>query len=135
MRHVKLTRLACVLASVVAIPLLLGFLILNSQSSGWGKGSNFDRFQASLEPTIKIGDRIVVQLQRYKSEQGNFPARLEELVPDYLPAIPCPLDGEGFFYSRDEGGFKLSFGFWLLPGDLYPRCTWDSQYAELQISK
>ncbi|MEO5727553.1 MAG: hypothetical protein ABI134_17905 [Byssovorax sp.] len=33
-------------------------------------------------------DEIVVALKRYRSATGDFPVRLEELVPEYMPTVP-----------------------------------------------
>lgn len=89
---------------------------------------DWHRLEATLEQSKGTGDRIVAQIERFHSDHGRYPERLDDLVPDYLPAIPRPGDGVGYFYSRKDEVYQLSFGFWFTEGiDLYPRCTWDSR--------
>jgi hypothetical protein len=114
--------------------LLLGILKIVQEGTG-GPSDNWDRFHATLEPTKRTGNTIVVHLQRFHSEHGRNPERLDELVPAYLPAIPRPVDGEGFFYSLNQDGYLLTFGFWFVQGDLYPRCTWDSRDADWHVEQ
>ena len=53
-------------------------------------------------------NEIALVLKLYRSEKGNYPETLEELVPEYLKAIPVdPVTGEAFYYRRTEKGFEL----------------------------
>ena len=48
---------------------------------------------------------VVLALQKYRREHGEFPAELSRLVPQYLdviPVDPCDLKGEPIRYRRDE---------------------------------
>lgn len=47
-------------------------------------------------------------LKLHRSEKGSYPETLEELVPEYLNAVPVdPVTGEAFYYRRTEKGFEL----------------------------
>jgi hypothetical protein len=41
-----------------------------------------------------MGDEVVAGLMAYKQDHGTYPATLEELVPQYLPAVPKPPLGQ-----------------------------------------
>lgn len=48
--------------------------------------------------------RLIVALNIYKKENGDFPERLAGLVPDYIASIPVdPFDGEKFRYDKTKG--------------------------------
>lgn len=51
-----------------------------------------------VRPTIRLshliamtheGDRIIAAAKRYVADHGTPPARVEDLVPNYLPAVPA----------------------------------------------
>ena len=47
--------------------------------------------------------RILSVLSLYEHTHGELPGKLDELVPDYLTAVPCdPYDGERFRYASDR---------------------------------
>jgi len=54
------------------------------------------------------GTELALALRLYQqTHDGKLPARLDELVPDYLPAVsvdPFSSEGEGFLYRVDAGG-------------------------------
>jgi hypothetical protein len=62
------------------------------------------------------GVRAIVALRRHRLERGDYPERLEALVPDYLGSVPLdPWDGAPVRYSREarllwsihaDGGFQ-----------------------------
>lgn len=80
--------MACALAGgmIIGLPLLVGSLKVAYDLAR--PFAPWDRLRAALEPTKRTGGRIVVQLERFRSEHGHYPERLDDLVPDYLPAIP-----------------------------------------------
>lgn len=57
------------------------------------------------------GKQVVEALKKYKNDHGSYPATLEDLVPDYLPALPR-LDGKAkwFYRFRDGGEISLAYG-------------------------
>ena len=59
------------------------------------------------------GDVIVEALRAHKARHGRYPATLDDLAPDFLPAIEKPTAGTGEWDYRtfDSGqGFQLMFG-------------------------
>lgn len=47
-------------------------------------------------------------LQAYFAARGHYPARLQELVPEWIPALPAdPYTGKPFVYRLSELGFEL----------------------------
>jgi hypothetical protein len=47
-------------------------------------------------------------LAAHRAERGNYPTRLADLVPDYLPAIPAdPFTDKPFRYASQNSGFLL----------------------------
>jgi len=53
--------------------------------------------------------RIAIAAERYRLKHGAWPARLEELVPEYLPseAIVDPMSGKPFVYRREGDGIRV----------------------------
>ncbi len=48
--------------------------------------------------------RILLAAQSFRRSHGRLPDRLQELVPDFLPAVPAdPFDGQEFRYSASAG--------------------------------
>jgi len=51
-----------------------------------------------------------IALQRYKLRHGGYPADLNALVPDFLPAVPQdPLDGQPLRYKPNQDGTFLLY--------------------------
>ena len=51
-----------------------------------------------------------IALKRYQLKLGNFPADLNSLVPDFLPAVPLdPVDGQPLRYRRNADGTFLLY--------------------------
>lgn len=51
-------------------------------------------------------------LERFRKEQGNFPAKLEELVPQFIPAMPIDVfDATALRYRRHDDG---SYDIWSI---------------------
>ncbi len=52
---------------------------------------------------IVSGTRVLMALKAYKTENGTLPASLDELVPEYIDAVPRdPYDGRPLRYSGDN---------------------------------
>jgi hypothetical protein len=45
---------------------------------------------------------LVLALYAHRSSEGELPRSLDELVPEYLEALPVDVDGRGFRYSPAE---------------------------------
>ncbi len=46
---------------------------------------------------------LVQAMQIYRAEKGHYPATLEELVPNYLPALPVQSNGQPYGYDPATG--------------------------------
>ncbi len=55
---------------------------------------------------------VVIALEQWRREHGNWPERLEQLVPKYLEAVPADqFDGRNLRYlARSEGLLLYSVG-------------------------
>jgi hypothetical protein len=52
--------------------------------------------------------RVAFALAIYRAEYGEYPERLEQLVPGILPELPSdPFTGRPFVYQRTDDGFRL----------------------------
>jgi len=52
--------------------------------------------------------KTALAIERYRLAGGKVPEQLEELVPQYLPAVPSdPFDGNPLRYRRTEPGYRL----------------------------
>lgn len=57
-------------------------------------------------------DSLVRALNEHRRERGDYPEKLEGLVPKYLGVLPSPPFGQAtapYFYQRREGEFTLSY--------------------------
>lgn len=52
---------------------------------------------------------VAIVLERYRRDYGGYPAALDDLVPQYLDAVPSdPVTGEALRYSLFEGAPRLA---------------------------
>ena len=56
-------------------------------------------------------DRIVAALQAYKYATGRYPATLDALVPQYLPALPTPRRFGRIGYAPLDDGRRCFVGY------------------------
>jgi len=112
--------------SILTLPaLLIGLLIWGL----WGRRKMarwsavlFAFFVSATTVSIVIGDwqvrqtklvglTIVDALDRFAAKNGAYPAKLDGLVPEYLPTVPCSRVGTGepFQYRVVDECFALSF--------------------------
>ena len=67
-----------------------------------------------FEETKQLGNIIVTALDKHHVAHGRYPSSLEELVPEYLAAIPAPTWGTKEWKYKvlgmDGGQFVLSVG-------------------------
>jgi hypothetical protein len=74
-----------------------------------------DTIRGALMMDARVGClRAAVAVERFRLAKGALPAKLDELVPDYLEAVPLdPFDGKPLRYSAiDEKSYKVwSIGF------------------------
>ncbi|MCE5340603.1 MAG: hypothetical protein LLF92_05685 [Planctomycetaceae bacterium] len=80
-----------------------------------GKGSNSDEStpaRSNVDESKITGNRITSALATYRADHLEFPARLDLLVPKYIPKIDPPLSGnKSWIYKtyEDNQRYKLSF--------------------------
>lgn len=70
-------------------------------SAGAGVYLYAHRDEGRLEESKRVGAEVVAGLIAYHSDEGTYPERLDELVPQYLPEVPPPTWGlERWSYER-----------------------------------
>ena len=88
-------------------PADIKFAIQRSFGNGtyWSAGAVSNAFANHEEEGRQAVLEVVLALQRYRREHGEFPAELTGLVPQYLdviPVDPCDPKGEPIRYRREE---------------------------------
>lgn len=80
-------------------PNILGKLLLNILTPATG---SVVKRMVELEAE-RAGLRVAVALHRYRRDRGEWPEGLEDLVPEFLEAVPAdPFDGEALRYDRER---------------------------------
>jgi hypothetical protein len=54
-----------------------------------------------------LGAGIDQAIQLYYTETGKFPAKLQDLTPQYLPSLPSPPTGMKYDYDAKAGAVKV----------------------------
>jgi hypothetical protein len=70
--------------------------------------------RAGSERARKNADVLITACRAFQAKHGRLPATLEELVPDFLPALPrAKYDGPhfGFTYDLDAGATRHVLGW------------------------
>ena len=106
-----------------------GLLLLGAVELGRWQGEYFLGRSRDV-----IAPRVIDALERFRAENGSYPAELAEVVPNYLPEIPLPR--AGWFDSKDEtflytylGGENFLLEF---PGVVWVQCAYSPPYDEAQ---
>lgn len=71
-------------------------------------------------------DAIIAALEEYRRRHPEYPATLEHLVPEFLPAIEHPLVGKGRWEYKREAADRYWLSFFVGPtyeGDSYQSDT------------
>ncbi|HNS01249.1 MAG TPA: hypothetical protein PKM78_02575 [Anaerolineae bacterium] len=89
-----------------------------------GSGERAEKGYALNEP-------IIAALEQYRADHSSYPAKLAELVPDYLPTVPTKTDELDFSYSSNGATYRLSFHY-LGPG--MNTCTYTSDEKDWNCS-
>ncbi|WP_143080393.1 hypothetical protein [Hymenobacter arizonensis] len=96
--------------ALFGLVLSAGLLPASFASSGWR--------QERLEPwsrrySIRRAQPLLDALAHYRRRRGSYPAKLADLVPGYLPALPTPgtLGAGPFRYGRQDSVFSLSWAY------------------------
>ena len=104
----------------------LAFLFVTSACS-----NSADQIAANQDKA----ERIILALDDYEHDYGQFPENLEALVPGYLTEIPETTSGQSFVYRLDsDEGYFLIFS---VPGEQNLACRyihrwelWDCSYGD-----
>lgn len=68
--------------------------------------------QIDLSRAKQHAETLIVALKQYQARHGSYPDKLEQLVPEFLPAIPqarfC-LTANTFFYRAADNSHTLSY--------------------------
>ncbi len=84
------------------------------------------------EQGYAVSAPVIAALEKYKLEVGTYPDSLDELVPDYLSALPGKVIDNSLDYNKTEEGFSLSF-YYIGPGmnacTYTPEKTWQCSGA------
>jgi hypothetical protein len=70
--------------------------------------------RAASDRARKNADALIAACRAFQAKQGRLPARLEELVPDFLPELPrAKFDGPhfGFTYDVNEAATRHVLGW------------------------
>ncbi len=75
-------------------------------------GASTQQSDLDIRRVIGAGNHLVSAIERYKNDNGEYPAGLAELVPAYLPTIPKTglTSQRQFYYMRrgsSENGWSL----------------------------
>jgi hypothetical protein len=64
--------------------------------------------RAAAAEARRQGVRLAVAMCRYRAEQGQFPEKMENLVPQWMPFVPRdPFDGESMRLKQTERGWVV----------------------------
>jgi hypothetical protein len=96
--------------SIVAISLFLAIIASNIIN------------KIKIEASQDTARGIILALENFKKEKGNYPSSLKELTPIYLEEIPKPhigfINKQKFHYSKSNDKEKYVLGFpcaaWML---------------------
>lgn len=88
---------------------------------------------ASLEQGQVRAYELLMALQRYEHNNDRFPSTVEELVPEYLEAIPRPARRYPYTYTACSGGGGYILYF-RLAGSNDTWCGYSSSTTEWQCT-
>jgi hypothetical protein len=63
------------------------------------------------EHGYSVSNQIINALEQFRIETGEYPESLEELVPNYLSAIPTEVNDQPITYQKTEESFSLIFRY------------------------
>jgi len=131
-------------ATFIIVP--LGFLYLTTQRARepfhhalqhiWGE-LTWGFYVADCQ---KLGDTIVVALNQYKNDHGEYPDELSSLIPHYLPEIPDHFVGNkkweyGRSYEAGEYDDVFTLTFHPSRSRCMPCCTYFSMEEKWEIQE
>jgi hypothetical protein len=51
---------------------------------------------------IEVGKQLVVAFEQYHLDHGEYPIKIDQLVPKYIEFIPKTITGQEYSYKRNE---------------------------------
>lgn len=63
------------------------------------------------EEGYRLSEPIIDALGQYREDQGEYPASLDDLVPDYFIALPTGSLIQDLWYTRTDESYQLSFAY------------------------
>jgi hypothetical protein len=105
-----------------SILLVIIFLTAGCRPEAPGEGS------ASAEGN-KVTKPVIAALDKFKKDNGKYPAHLDELVPKYMPANPQrgPEGEIEYRYWPRDNGKEFSLGYSYRNFIWYDECIYDSE--------
>lgn len=99
----------------------------------WGYGLVLRYSEADYDESLRRGDQLVAALDRWRAVHGDFPQRIDDLVPAQLESIQRPLVGKGrwAYHRSTPDRFVLE----MYVGPAYQSDRFDSDEGRWQIDR
>lgn len=114
-----------ILCGILLVAVCIGYLGLHAHAlMRSGRYSPFfDTSHPNAVQTRKYAESLIIAIEKWRAEQGEYPATLELLSPRYMAKNAPPLYGDGkWYYTTSSIGFTLRY---QADGG-YPSCTYAS---------
>jgi phosphoglycerol transferase MdoB-like AlkP superfamily enzyme len=112
---------------LITYPVVIFIMVMYIYMDYQGSLSYASRHEKLLR-TQSIGLEIMAALSNYKNNNGQYPDRLDDLVPNYLEKIEMPPYGNvGWVYSAEPNNFYLGAGYTFPRGTLYPETHYSTK--------
>lgn len=118
----RLVRYFLLSALILTIILACSFVQIFDEPPGVGE---------KAEKGYVFSEPIIAALEKYFADNGSYPTKLSELVPDYLPAAPTTTEELDFSYSSTGDSYSFSFHY---RGPGMNTCTFTSEETEWKCS-
>lgn len=108
--------------------ILLPFALMGFVWGGPWQWCRYQMVRPQIEKLLPRMDPLIAALERYHSDHGRYPGKLDALTPQYLTSLPelsSPLYGDargigvGYEYSTQNGG--ASFALFSQVSGVYDR--------------
>ncbi len=81
-----------------------GLLLFRQANEPPGEGAKAERGYAASAP-------VIAALEAYHAQHSEYPAALTDLVPDFLPAAPGPVNDYPLEYRLTDTSYSLEFSY------------------------
>lgn len=93
-----------------SLPAAVGSIIIVVLALGAIKLDRVNRDRA-VDRAMKNAETLVPALDRFRSETGNFPGRLADLIPKFIPDLPASgcgmIDGPKYEAAEGRGAYTM----------------------------